>query len=132
MEKQVQVVKSRRKFSEDFKRQVVKEFEEGFLSAPQLSRLYGVCDQQVYDWIYKFSIFNQRGNRIVEKKDSHTIRFKEMEARIAELERSVGQKQVRIDYLEKMISLADAQLGTDIKKNSDTPPSAGSGRTSGR
>jgi len=125
-------VKSRRKFSEDFKRQVVKEFEEGFLSAPQLSRLYGVCDQQVYDWIYKFSIFNQRGNRIVEKKDSHTIRFKEMEARIAELERSVGQKQVRIDYLEKMISLADAQLGTDIKKNSDTPPSAGSGRTSGR
>lgn len=125
-------MKSRRKFSEDFKRQVVKEFEEGFLSAPQLSRLYGVCDQQVYDWIYKFSIFNQRGNRIVEKKDSHTIRFKEMEARIAELERSVGQKQVRIDYLEKMISLADAQLGTDIKKNSDTPPSAGSGRTSGR
>ncbi len=132
MEKKVQVVKSRRTFSEDFKRQIVKEFEEGFLSAPQLSRLYGVCDQQVYDWIYKFSIFNQRGNRIVEKKDSHTIRFKEMEARIAELERSVGQKQVRIDYLEKMISLADAQLGTDIKKNSDTPPSAGSGRTSGR
>ena len=132
MEKKVQVVKSRRTFSDDFKRQVVKEFEEGFLSAPQLSRLYGVCDQQVYDWIYKFSIFNQKGNRIVEKKDSHTIRFREMEARIAELERSVGQKQVRIDYLEKMISLADAQLGTDIKKNSDTPPSAGSGRTSGR
>ena len=47
-------------------------------------------------------------------------------ARIAELERIVGQKQLNIDYLEKVIELAKEELGIDIKKNSDTPQSGGS------
>jgi hypothetical protein len=42
----------------------------------------------------------------------------------------VGQKQLNIDFLEKMIELANVQYGVDIKKNFDTPPSTGSKKTS--
>jgi hypothetical protein len=42
----------------------------------------------------------------------------------------VGQKQIQVDYLEKMIDLAKTDLNIDIKKNYNTPQSVGSGKTS--
>ena len=55
-----------------------------------------------------------------------------MEARIKELERAVGQKQMNIDFLEKMIELAKEEFNIDIKKNSNTPQSGGSKKTGKR
>jgi transposase-like protein len=123
------VIRTPRKFTEDFKRQVVKEYESGTFSVRQLGRLYGLANQQIYNWIYKFSTFNEKGYRIVESKDSSAIKLKEMEERIKELERSIGQKQIKIDFLEKMIDIAKTDLNIDIKKNYDTSQSAGSGKT---
>lgn len=125
----IRLVKTRRRFTEDFQRQVVKEFEEGSLSVPQLSRIYSISYQSIYNWIYKFSTFNQKGSRIVEMKDSSAAKLKEMEQRIKDLERAVGQKQIKIDYLEKMIDIAKTELDIDIKKNYDTSQSGGSGKT---
>jgi transposase-like protein len=123
------VIRTPRKFTEDFKRQVVKEYESGTFSVRQLGRLYGLANQQIYNWIYKFSTFNEKGYRIVEAKDSSALKLKEMEERIKELERSIGQKQIKIDFLEKMIDIAKSDLDIDIKKNYDTSQSAGSGKT---
>lgn len=125
----IRVVKTHRRFTADFKRQLVKEFETGELSVLQLSRIYGVSNQLIYNWIYKFSTFNQKGSRIVEMKDSSASKLKEMEQRIKDLERAVGQKQIKIDYLEKMIDIAKTELDIDIKKNYDTSQSGGSGKT---
>lgn len=130
MSKNVRLLKSPRKFTEDFKRQVVKEYEQGSVSALQLSKLYGVANTQIYNWIYKFSIFNEKGSRIVEMKDSQSAKFKEMEQRIKELEQNVGQKQIMIEYLEKMIDIAKEDLNIDIKKNYVTPQSIGLKKTS--
>ncbi len=130
MSKNVRLLKSPRKFTEDFKRQVVKEYEQGSMSALQLSKLYGVANTQIYNWIYKFSIFNEKGSRIVEMKDSQSAKFKEMEQRIKDLEQNVGQKQIMIEYLEKMIDIAKEELNIDIKKNYVTPQSIGSKKTS--
>lgn len=129
MSKNVRLLKSPRKFTEDFKRQVVKEYEKGSMSVHQLSKLYGVANTQIYNWIYKFSIFNEKGTRIVEMKDSQSAKFKEMEQRIKELEQNVGQKQIMIEYLEKMIDIAKEELNIDIKKNYVTPQSIGSKKT---
>jgi hypothetical protein len=59
-------------------------------------------------------------------KESQSAKFKELEQRIKELERNVGQKQIMIEYLEKMIDLAKEELNIDIKKNFATPQSVGS------
>lgn len=66
---------------------------------------------------------------MVEKSQSSTQKMKDLEKRIADLERAVGQKQIKIDYLEKMIEIAKTDLNIDIKKNYNTPPSVGSERT---
>lgn len=128
MRTNVQVLRSPRKFTEEFKRSIVKEYEGGNLSVYQLGRLYGIASTQIYNWIYKFSTFNEKGSRVVEMKDSSASKLKEMEQRIKELEQAVGQKQIKIDYLEKMIDIAKTDLNIDIKKNYNTPLSGGSGK----
>ena len=55
--------------------------------------------------------------------------MKELEARIKELESAVGRKQMKIDYLEKMMEIAKEELDIDIKKNFATPQSTGPGKT---
>lgn len=128
MEKKVNLRK-RRIFSESFKKERIKEYESGKLTVLEISRLYGISFQVVYNWIYKYSSYNKKGLRIVEQKESHTQRLKELQERIKQLERIVGQKQINIDYLEKMIEIAKKELGIDIKKNFDFQQSNGSKKT---
>lgn len=118
-------VRKKRVFSEDLKRELVNMFEKGKFSVLQIERLYGVPNKIMYNWIYKYSTFNQKGYRVVEMKASTTNKVKELEAHVKELERLLGQKQIKIDFLEKMIDLAGSEYGIDIKKNSSTPQSSG-------
>lgn len=129
MKGSVKMLRKRRLFSEDFKQSLVKEFESGKYSVNQLGRLHGIKDAVIYRWIYKFSTFNEKGVRVVEIKASSMQKLKELEQKVKELERIIGQKQIKIDYLEKMIEIAKEELFIDIKKNSGTPQSNGSGIT---
>jgi len=119
----------RRQYSEEFKKEIVSIFESGKLSVLQIEKLYGVNNVSIYNWIYKFSTFNEKGFRIVEMKESSIEKMKELELKVKELEQAVGQKQMKIDYLEKMIDIANDDLKIDIKKNSNTQQSAGSKTT---
>ena len=126
MKANLKTLRKRRIYSEEFKRQIVSDFEAGRFSVIQLEKLHGVNNVTIYNWIYKFSTFNEKGSRIVEMKDSSTQKLKELQARIKELEAIVGRKQISIDYLEKMIDVAKDEFDIDIKKNSNTPQSTGS------
>lgn len=130
MKAQKGAIHKKRRYSEEFKRSLVKDFESGRYSVIELCRVHGLANQSIYDWIYKYSTFNEKGYRVVEMKDSTKEKVSQLEARIKELESAVGRKQMEIDYLEKMIELAGEELNIDIKKNYDTPPSGGSGKTS--
>ncbi len=119
-------VRKVRHYSEDFKREIVSVFESGKLSVLQLEKLYGISNSLIYNWIYKFSTFNEKGFRVVEMKESNIDKLKHLEQKIKELEQIVGQKQIKIDYLEKMIDIAKEDLNIDIKKNYNTPQWTGS------
>ena len=126
MKANVKLIKKHRQFSEAFKKQIVKEFESGKFSVSQMEKLHGISNKSIYKWIYKFSTFNEQGYRIVEMKRSSTSKVKELENRIKDMERVVGQKQLNIDFLEKMMEIAKDELGVDVKKNFNTPQSPGS------
>lgn len=126
MKTNLQHIRKKRCFSEDFKKNIVQEFESGAFSVPQLERLYKISNNLIYAWIYKYSTFNDKSSRIIEMKHSSTQKVKELEKQVKELQRSVGIKQLHIDYLEKMMDIAKDELGIDIKKNFDTPQSTSS------
>lgn len=128
MRKKTQI-NSRRVFSEEFRKALVSDFESGKLSVGELSEIHSISSSIIYRWIYRYSSYQKRNIKVVEMADSSTYKVKELQKRIADLERALGQKQFTIDFLEKMIELARQQYGIDIKKNSDTPPSAGSSNT---
>jgi transposase len=119
-------LRTRRVFSESFKKARVKEYEQGEYSVGELSKLFDILPIVLYRWIHKYSVYNRKRTVIVEMKDSATQKLKDYEKRIGELERALGQKQLNIDYLEKMIDLAKDEYSIDIKKNSNTPLSNGS------
>lgn len=125
MKANLKQLKKRRIYSEEFKREIVNDFESGRFSVLQLKKLHGVHDVTIYNWIYKFSTFNEKGTRVVEKINSSSEKLKKLEARVKELEGIVGRKQIAIDYLEKTIEIASDELNVEIKKNSNTLPSAG-------
>ena len=55
-----------------------------------------------------------------------TEKLQAYQNRIKELERIVGQKQIKIDYLDKIIDCANDHYETDLKKTLSTKPSNGS------
>lgn len=122
-------LRKNRKYSDEFKKEIVSLFEKGKFSVIQLEKLYGIGNPTIYKWIYKFSTFNEKGFRIVEMKESNFTKLSELEKKVKELEQIVGQKQIKIDYLEKMIDIAKDELNVDIKKNFNTSQSTGSAPT---
>ena len=123
MKRDLIALRKRRRYSEDFKKKLVKEFESGQYSVTQLGRLYGVCFQNIYNWIYKYSTFNEKGVRIVEDHQSSSEKLKNLEQKVKDLESLLGRKQIQVEFLEKLIELASKELQVDIKKNYCTPPS---------
>ena len=128
MKADIRKIRKMRKYSEEFKKDLVQKFEQGKFSVCQMERLYGVTNNTIYRWIYKYSTFNEKGYRIIEMKKSQTNKVKELEDRIKELERLLGRKQIEIDYLETMMEVAKEELDIDIKKNFGTPRSGKPGR----
>ncbi len=105
-----------RSFSEDFKKAKVRELEKNLSSIPDICKTYSVSRTSVYRWIYKYSAMAKKQVKQVVEAKSDTLRIKQLEERIKELERTVGQKQLLIEFKDKMIEIAEATYGVDIKK----------------
>ncbi len=117
----------RRTFSEELKRKVVKDIEQGKVSIAQVCREYQVSDVSVYNWLHLYSGYLQKGVKLVVELSSEGYRSKELEKKVKELEAVVGRKQMEIDFLDKLIELANGELAIDIKKKSYTKHSTGFG-----
>ncbi|MDZ7681608.1 MAG: transposase [Fodinibius sp.] len=119
----------RRQFSDEIRRNVVQEFRQGKHTVKELSELYHVSHQSIYKWIHKFSSTDEPTVTVVEMADSTDKKLKDLQQKIADLERALGQKQIKLDFYEKMMDLAEEEYDLDLKKNSSTRPSSGSGKT---
>jgi transposase len=113
-------------FDEKLKRSIVERFEKKALSIKEICELYSVTRTSVYKWINLYSKQHQSGTKQVVQMESDAYNLRELKSRIADLERSVGQKQLTIDYLEKLIELSEKNLGINLKKNYDIQQSNGS------
>lgn len=110
-------IKQRRIFSEAFKRQKVQLIVEKKISIKDVSELYGVSTMTVYRWLYRYSPHHNKGTTQVVQMESEEQRTKELLGELAKLERVIGQKQVQLEYLERLIATAGEALQIDLKKN---------------
>lgn len=125
-------LRPRRIFSDVFKKKIVRDIEAGKVNVLGVSREYQVSENAVYKWLKKFSAHLHPTTTIVMQMDSEQYRTKELEKKIAELEAVIGRKQVEIDFLNKLIEIADQDMGTDIKKNIGTNALTGTSKIKGK
>lgn len=123
----IKLLKPVRTFSTELKKKIVKEIEQSKVTIAQVCREYQVSPASVYNWLNAYSSYLQKGAKLVVELNSEGYRSKELEKKVKELEAVVGRKQMELDFQSKLIELADAELGIDIKKKLYTRPSTGSG-----
>jgi transposase len=114
-----------RYFSEEFKKNKVKELERNLVSIGDISRTYNVSRTAIYKWVYKYSIMAKKNVKQIVEAKSDTNKIRVLEERIKELERLVGQKQILLEFKDKMIEIAETTYGVDIKKKLSSKLSSG-------
>ena len=120
-------VRKLRFFSEEFKKAKVDDLVNKRISAREICELYGISRQSVYNWLYRYSPHHERSTKQVVEMESEAKRTKLLLHRVAELEGAIGRKQLKIDYLEKLIEIASKEIGYDLKKTFEPSSSSGSG-----
>ena len=118
-------IKQRRFFSEEFKKSKVKDLVEKRITINELCKLYKVSRTAVYKWLYNYSNDHQRKPIFVVQMESEAQKTMHLLQQVAELERVIGQKQLEIDFLNKLIELGSDELGFDLKKNFSNKQSNG-------
>jgi transposase len=118
-----------RYFSDEFKRKKIRELERNITSVTDICRTYSVSKTSVYRWIYKYSAMAKKQVKQVIEAKSDTQKIKALKERIKELERVIGQKQLLLEFKDKMIEIAEATYGVDIKKKVGSKLSSGTTST---
>jgi transposase-like protein len=116
-----------RSFSEDFKRKKVSELERNLVTMPELCREYQVSRTSLYKWVYLYSKMKKKGVKQVIEAKSDSRKLLQMKAEIKELQRIVGEKQILLDFKDKMIEIAEEEYGIEIKKKFSGEQSTGTG-----
>lgn len=122
-------IRNCRYFSLDFKKKRVQELENNLITISEICKTHKVSRTSVYKWLYKYSNMVKKQVRQVVEAKSDTKKIQLLEERIKDLERIIGQKQILIDFQDKMIEIAEKTYEVDIKKKLSTKLSTGTGST---
>jgi transposase-like protein len=118
-----------RQFSEDFKRKKVSELDRNLITISELCREYQISRTSAYRWVYLYSRMKKKDVKQVIEAKSDSRKLLQMQEQIKELQRIIGEKQILLDFKDKMIELAEGEYGLDIKKKFSGEASSGTGST---
>ena len=105
-----------RRYSEAFRRTVVREYEDGE-SIERLRRRYGIGGKgTIQKWIRRYGVAGLRHEVVVMQRADEQGREKELEARIRELEAALSQLTLDKLMLETTLEVASERYGENIKK----------------
>ena len=110
-------VREVRYFSEAFKKEKVEDLVAKRISIKDLCAQYNVTRTSVYNWLYLYSPHHSQKTKQVIEMQSEATKTQFLQTRVAELERIIGQKQLEIDFQNKLFDLASTELGYNVKKN---------------
>ncbi|MBX2821926.1 MAG: transposase [Rhodothermaceae bacterium] len=105
-----------KRYSVSFKRHVVEEYESGH-SMHVLTRRYGVSHTSLKKWIKQYARAGLRHQIMHIQKPEEQDRVRELEARVAALEKALAQSQLDKLMLETIIEVAEEEEGIVFKKN---------------
>lgn len=113
-----------KRYSIAFKKQVIQEYEAGATIA-ELQRKYGLSNgPTVKRWISQYSREGVRHKVMHIQRPEEQEQVKELQKRLAEMEKLVAQLSLDKFMLESSLAVADEELGYTLKKKTVTKSSA--------
>lgn len=126
MEKQVY-----KRYSEGFRIQVVREYEQEGASLNALRKRYGISQITLQKWIKKYSLQGIRHQFMVIQTPAEQDQMKVLAERNKQLEKLVAQLSLDKLMLESTLEVIKREYGIDVKKNevrSSSRPMSDEGR----
>jgi|TARA_B100001964_G_C14175410_1_gene573583 transposase-like protein len=116
------------RYSICFKRQVIADIEGGrFESITQAQHHYGIVgNSTIKRWLQKYGKNHLMAKVIRVQKPNEKDQIRQLKQQVAELQRALGQTQVKNVLNEEFLKIACEELGCDvetIKKKADTAQS---------
>lgn len=112
-----------KRYSIPFKKQIVKEYESG-VSLTKLTQKYGIGGRQtIQRWIELYGREGVRHNLIMIQQPQERKRITELEAKIAELNGLVSELTLDNFMLNRVIEVAEDELGYELEKKRNTSSS---------
>lgn len=112
--------KQQKIYSVELRKKLVEQIETGKLTVRDVVNLYQMSRPIVYRWLKQYSSVKRTGTRMVVESESHEKKVDDLLKRIAELERTVGRKQLEIEFRDKALEYCSKELGYDVKKKLTT------------
>ena len=130
------VRRTQKDYPMSFKLSVVREYEETKVSLEELTRKYGIQGHNtVRRWINKFGTFDWQNltlQPMAKTKDQELIELREkvkvLERKNARLEKELEQKDMKAEFFNLMIEIAEEEYGVDIRKKCSPEQSDDTGR----
>lgn len=107
--------RTRKVFSESFKKQKVELIESGKLTTGSVATQFDLSYAAVYQWVKKYGKAIPP-DKIVIESDSDYLKVLELQKDKSNLERIVGKQQIRIDYYETLIEMIKEHYKEDVEK----------------
>ena len=108
----------RRRFSEEFRKEIVFKIESGAISVKEVSVLYFVKAENVRNWIRKYGK-EPLPVQILIKKPAEMNRVLGLEKENKKLKTTIGKQKIRILHLEELAKLAKERLGERFEKKTN-------------
>jgi transposase len=109
--------RSFRYFSEEARRQIVKEIEEGIYTKAESARVYKVAPASIYNWLDKYSLHYQKGMRTVVEIESESQKRKHLEQQVSDLQKVIGQQTLENFFYKQLLDVLHEHYDFDFKKN---------------
>lgn len=115
-------MKSRRKkYSDELKLEIIKKYLSTDMSRKELQEEYGIGrGGTISRWMQKFNLTEAEDEKISKmksiKKDVNKPKESEQERRIKELEAQLAKAEMKSDFLNTMIDIAERELKINIRK----------------
>lgn len=106
-----------RRYSEAFKKQVVREYESG-TSSYRLRQKYGISGSNtIITWVRKYGREGSRYELMVIQKPEERDQLKALKERVQELESALAQVMLDKLMLESLVEVIEEEEGLAVKKN---------------
>lgn len=120
------VRRTQKDYSMSFKLSVVQEYETNCISMGALQRKYGIQGSEtVKRWIEKygnFDVSNKSAKPMEKSKDQELLELRQkvrmLERKNARLEKELEVKDMKAEFFDMMIDIAEKEYNIDIRKNS--------------